>query len=407
MTQVATLLSQTTSLASAHPLPAAHPVPGAEATCGAASPEWMLWWRLGRLRGLRMAGKLALLKHFGSIQALFGAAPASLAGLAGESAAGQLLLPDEACQHQLASMQAWLDQSPRHHLLCLGDPDYPQGLLDLADPPLLLFASGELSLLHRPGLAVVGSRSATPQGIENARAFARAAGQAGLTIVSGLALGIDAAAHAGALQAGAATLALIGTGIDRLYPAANRDLALQIREHGLILSELPLGAAALQHHFPRRNRLIAALSRGVLVVEAARQSGSLITARLAADLGREVFAIPGSIHSPVSKGCHLLIRQGAKLVECAQDITEELAPVLAVRPIPEAPARAATQAPAHEIRDDPVWQALGHEPSSLAQILARCQLPMAAVQERLLRLELDRRLSRLDDGRLLRIVEAS
>ena len=206
----------------------------------------------------------------------------------------------------------------------LADPDYPRQLLEIPDPPVLLYVKGRTDLLACSALAIVGSRNATPQGIANAESFARAASRAGVTIVSGMALGCDAAAHRGGLEGAGSTVAVIGTGADRIYPARNQALAHAIVEHGAIVSEFPLGTPPLAANFPRRNRIIAGLARGVLVVEAADRSGTLITARLAAEQGREVFAIPGSIHSPLSKGCHKLIKQGAKLVESAQDILEEI-----------------------------------------------------------------------------------
>jgi DNA processing protein len=220
---------------------------------------------------------------------------------------------------------AWATE-PSNHVLTLVDAAYPQTLLEISDPPLVLYVKGDPALLQRPALAMVGARSASAQGEANAEAFANALSAAGLVIVSGLALGIDAAAHRGALAAtgGAGTVAVIGTGIDRIYPARNAALARDIAAHGAIVSEFPLGTPPVPQNFPRRNRLIAGLSLGVLVVEATLNSGSLITARLATEAGREVFAIPGSIHSPLVRGCHRLIREGAKLVETAEDVFEEL-----------------------------------------------------------------------------------
>lgn len=229
---------------------------------------------------------------------------------------------------EVESALEWAEQ-PGHHLLTLADASYPPQLLEIEDPPTLLYANGQVSLLSRPCIAIVGSRNCTPQGRTNAQAFAAALSQSGLTIVSGLACGIDAAAHHGALTGDGSSIAVIGTGVDRIYPASNRELARRLATDGVIVSEFPIGTPALAANFPRRNRLISGLSKGVLVVEAAERSGSLITARLAAEQGREVFAIPGSIHSPLSKGCHSLIKQGAKLVDQARDILEEfnLSPV--------------------------------------------------------------------------------
>ena len=260
--------------------------------------------------------------------------------------------------------------------------------------------TGDPAYLQGQALAVVGARNATPGGQENARAFARHLAGSGWRVVSGLALGIDAAAHEGALDAGpggAGTVAVMGTGIDRIYPAKHRDLAHRIAAHGALVSELPLGTGALPQHFPKRNRIVAGLARGVLVVEAAKQSGSLITARLAGESGREVFAIPGSIHSPLSRGCHALIRQGAKLVETAADITDELGggPIAGT-------TRAKAQAPA-ALPDHPVLDALGFDPLHLDAIQARCGLDTPTLQAQLLELELAARVARLDDGRFQRL----
>jgi DNA processing protein len=231
---------------------------------------------------------------------------------------------------------------PRRHSLLTLASAYPQALLTTPDPPPVLFAVGRVDLLNRPGIAIVGSRNATQQGVSNAEGFATALARAGVTVVSGLALGIDAAAHRGALaaDADASTVAVVGTGVDIVYPASNRELMKEIRSRGVVVSEFALRTPAIAHNFPRRNRIIAGLARGVLVVEAALRSGSLITARLAAEAGREVFAIPGSIHSPLARGCHRLIRDGAKLVEprrtCRRTSQEKLAPAPG-RPRPDRP----------------------------------------------------------------------
>lgn len=317
-------------------------------------------------------------------------------------------------QDTIAHTLDWL-QDPRHHLLTLADPAYPPVLLDIHDPPLVLYANGNLNALQRPALAIVGARSATPAGTDNAQAFAKHLAAKGWCIVSGLALGIDTAAHEGALQAGnaGATIAVMGTGMDIVYPARNRLLAHKIAEHGLLLSEFPLGTRALPWQFPKRNRIVAGLSKGVLVVEAARQSGSLITARMASEMGREVFAIPGSIHSPLSRGCHALIRQGAKLVESAQDISDELglpsgsattlrAPVAAATPPSTTPA-----VPSHgPLSDTPgyaaLMTALGHDPVDADTLQQRTDLDTGALQALLLQLELADHITQLPDGRYQR-----
>jgi DNA processing protein len=279
----------------------------------------------------------------------------------------------------------------------------------MADPPPLLYAIGRIDLLAQPALAIVGSRSATQQGAATAESFAAGLARAGLTVVSGLALGIDAAAHRGALKAAAdgargSTIAVVGTGIDLVYPASNRPLTEQIRREALVLSELALGTPAIAHNFPRRNRLIAGLARGVLVVEAALRSGSLITARLAAEQGREVFAIPGSIHSPVAKGCHRLIKDGAKLVESVQDILEELR--LEAGAIAASDAAATMQTATHA--DLPAAQAgvlaaLGHDPVDLDQLAQRTQRPAGELTALLLELELAQHVERLPGNRYQRL----
>jgi DNA processing protein len=294
---------------------------------------------------------------------------------------------------------AWLAAAPTtRQVVTLGDASYPAALLETADPPLLLYLQGRLSLLGDPSLAIVGSRHATPAGLDNARAFAAHLSRAGLVIVSGLALGIDGAAHQGALEGAGSTggtIAVVGTGLDRVYPKRHHALAHRMSERaGLMLSELPLGTPPLAPHFPRRNRIIAGLCLGTLVVEAAVQSGSLITARLAVECGRDVFAIPGSIHSPQSRGCHRLIKEGAKLVETADDILSELR--WPVRTESCAPAPAPDDA--EDAAEDPLLAALGHDPVTLDALVARTGWPAAELQARLLELELEGRLARLPGG---------
>ncbi len=311
------------------------------------------------------------------------------------------------------------DPAIQRRLFVLGDPDYPSLLLEMADPPLMLYAMGQVDRLHhvQPRIAMVGSRNPTPQGASNARAFARTFAERGWTVVSGLALGVDGAAHEGALQAalhgdlGLPTIAVVGTGLDRVYPRQHRELAHRIAQQGVILSECALGTPPLAHHFPKRNRIIAGLSHGVLVVEAALQSGSLITARLAAEQGKEVFAIPGSIHAQQSRGCHALIRQGAKLVESAQDVAEELQYV--VPGIEESPATGSGAAPREETTSADgsahgketvfLLQALGHDPVGLDALLERTGLDAATLQARLLELELTGVVGRLPGGLFQRI----
>ena len=290
----------------------------------------------------------------------------------------------------LASTLAWL-REPGHALIAWDDSDYPQALLTIADPPPALFYRGDRALLNRPALAIVGSRNATAQGRETAEAFALALSAAGLTIVSGLALGIDAAAHRGGLAASGRSIAVVGTGIDRVYPARNRDLAHRLAEEGGIVSEFALGTPPLPGNFPRRNRLISGLARGVLVVEATLASGSLITARFAAEQGRDVFAIPGSIHSPFSKGSHRLIKDGAKLVESAQDVLDEWQIAGLPRAAPAAPV-------ALEGNAARVLAALGHDPGGVDTLVQRCGLAADAVSIALVELELAGEVASLPGG---------
>jgi DNA processing protein len=357
--------------------------------------------RLTLIPGIGGETQRQLLKAFGGPEAIFAASHSALRTALGGGMIDRLLTHD--CAAEIEAALAWAD-TPGNHILTLADAEYPQALLTAADPPILLYAKGEVALLNRPACAIVGSRNATKQGEANAEAFAATLSGAGLTIVSGLAAGIDAAAHRGALKAAArddalrevaSTIAVIGTGIDRIYPSRNEALAREIAERGAIISEFSLGTPPLAANFPRRNRLIAGLSRGCLVVEAAKQSGSLITARLAAEAGREVFAIPGSIHSPQSKGCHALIKQGAKLVESAQDILEELRWEKVVNP--------AALPPVPEAETDPVLIALGRDPCDLDTLSERSGLPPDALLARLLPLELDGRVSQLPGGKYQRL----
>lgn len=291
---------------------------------------------------------------------------------------------------RLAPALDWLAQ-PGNHLITLADAEYPQALLETPNPPPMLYIKGRLDLLNRPALGIVGSRHATPQGERDAEAFAHTLSDAGLTIVSGMALGIDASAHRGGLKGAASSIAVVGTGLDIVYPARNRELAYQLAEHGTIVSEFPLGTPSKAQNFPRRNRIISGLSRGVLVVEAALQSGSIITARLAGEQGREVFAIPGSIHSPLSKGCHRLIKQGAKLVESAQDILEELgwaAPVSAH----------SRNTPAPEETHADFLNHLGHTPTAIDALVSRTGLTSELVCSILLELELNGKVASLPGG---------
>ncbi len=348
------------------------------------------WLRLTLIPGIGGETQRKLLAAFGLPEEVFSAGHLAARAVIGSKAD---LLFDTDTREAVDRTLAWANEAG-HHLLTLGDPDYPPALLEIPDPPTILYVRGNPALLAKRGLAVVGSRNATPQGLQTAENFSRTLASHGLPIVSGLALGIDAAAHRGALAANGATIAVIGTGADRLYPARNKELALEIAARGAIVSEFPLGTPVLAHNFPRRNRIISGLARGVLVVEAALESGSLITARLAAEQGREVFAIPGSINSPVARGCHKLIKQGAKLVETAQDVLEELGEFASLAPTPEAVA---------EIAEHPVLTALGHDPASLDELQERTGLSADRLLGDLLTLELEGLVAVLPGNRYQRL----
>lgn len=367
------------------------------------------WLRLALAPGVGNTSLIRLLTAFGSPEAVLASGRGALTAHLSRAQCDALLgEPDPAL---LDAAHAWLAQ-PGNSLMTLADEDYPKSLLEIADPPAVLYCKGRRSLLSQPCLGIVGSRNATPQGVRDAEAFAHALSDAGLTIVSGLALGIDAAAHRGGLAGAGSSVAIIGTGLDRIYPARNKALAHQLAENGLIVSEFALGTAPLPGHFPRRNRLISGLSRGVLVVEAAPNSGSLITARVATEQGREVFAIPGSIHSPLARGCHALIKQGAKLVESAADILDELAwqqrlaPPVRREDSPQEGhaglAAGSSRVPA-ETRPDPILDALDGAPTTLDTLTQRTGLTLEALSAKLLALELDGRIASLPGGRYQKI----
>ena len=371
------------------------------------------WLRLIATEGVGTQTARDLLTHFGLPEEIFDAGFSALQKRVPEKIARILsapIAPD--IQTHIEQTLAWAAQE-KNHVITLADTSYPQALLRIADPPALLYAKGNSALLNKPAIAIVGSRNASAQGMLNADRFAQNLSDAGLTVVSGLALGIDTGAHTGALQSAKAaskaanigsSIAVVGTGLDIVYPAANRALAHQLADVGCIISEYPLGTPAIAHNFPRRNRIISGLSLGVLVVEAAAQSGSLITARSALEQGREVFAIPGSIHSPLAKGCHQLIRQGAKLVESAQDILEELR---WDNPLLQASLGNATQITASNL-SDPKLQSLlenmGHDALTVDQLVARSGLPVASVQAALLHLEMQGHIECLAGGQVRRLI---
>ena len=353
----------------------------------ASADEARYWLALSGIPGLGGETFRRLLTALGPPENIFSATPAQLSAQCDSKIARAITVGiDDAA---LAPALQWLAE-PGNHLVTLADAEYPQTLLEIPDPPPFLYVKGRLELLQQPALAIVGSRRATPQGEKDAEAFGCALANAGFTIVSGMAMGIDAAAHRGGLKGAASSIAVVGTGLDIVYPACNRDLAHQLAQQGAIISEFALGTPSMAQNFPRRNRIISGLARGVLVVEAAVRSGSLITARLAGEQGREVFAIPGSIHSPFAKGCHRLLKQGAKLVESAQDIIEELgytAPVSVCLPEPE-PATTHLE----------FVRQLGHSPCAIDTLVTRTGLTAERVCAILLELEISGRVATLPGG---------
>ena len=349
-----------------------------------------LAWATLAHKALPQRALVALLREFGDAQRVLGASHAHIARAVSPAVADVALAKVD--PEALARTSRWLDD-PSHHVIAWDDADYPQALLQLGYAPPALFEIGRRDLLARPAFAIVGSRHGTPQGLETAREFAHALGAAGFTIVSGLALGIDAAAHGGALGTEGSTIAVVGTGLDRVYPARNRDLAMRIARDGVLLSEYLPGTPPRKENFPRRNRLISGLARGVLVVEATLSSGSLITARLAADQGRDVFAIPGSIHSPFAKGCHKLIREGATLVETAQDVLGELCPGATPSHAPDQRMRTERSSDATKL-----LAAMGYDPVSIDALVERTGSAVQSVTGELVTLELDGRIASLPGG---------
>ncbi len=378
--------------------------------------ELRAWLRLVLTPRVGPVAARALLRGLGSPQAVWAAGPSAWARLVSAREVASLAQCPPDLEAQCLATWDWLAADPAaadgecgHHLLTLADPRYPSRLLDVANPPLLLFAQGRLSLLQAPSVAVVGSRHPTAQGRDNAQAFAQALSAAGVTVVSGLARGVDAAAHEGALAGGVGcTIAVVGTGLDQVYPKGHAPLCRRIAQQGLVLSEFLLGTGPLPSNFPKRNRLVAALTQGTLVVEAAVQSGSLITARLALEMGREVLAIPGSIHSPQSRGCHALIRQGAKLVETAQDVLEELPLPMGASAVGKAQGELSLSeaGEADEAPTDPVLAAMGYDPVSQEALSARTGWGPAELGARLLELELRGLVARLPGQLFQRVASA-
>ena len=404
--------------------------------------ELAAWLRLTLTPGIGNGSARKLLAAFGLPHAIFEQPANALTQVVGSTQAQAVRQMPAELDALLATTWGWLQQDEpggiRHQIVALGDIGYPQALLSLDDPPLMLYLLGTgifkqnkaVSLIEirhdaikkvpiirvidpLSSLAVVGSRNPTPQGAANARLFAKAVAHAGLTVVSGLALGIDGAAHEGALEGtpansiSGATVAVVGTGLDRVYPKAHRDLAHRIAANGLLVSEYPLGTPPLTANFPRRNRLIAGLANGTLVVEAALKSGSLITARLTNEQGKDVFAIPGSIHAAQSRGCHALIKQGAKLVESAQDILEELKWPLSLSSTKAASANTEDSDSAAGIfaTHALLLTALGFDPVGLDALQARCGLDTSEMQAQLMGLELDGVVARLPGGLFQRLAQ--
>ena len=356
-------------------------------------PDLAAWLKLSLTPGLSSTGLRRLLTVFGEPERVLAAGRRALAEhVSGTIAAA---IQEAATSDAVAAAGKWLED-PVNSVVTLADHHYPPRLLQIPDPPPLLYVRGRAEWLSRSALAIVGSRNATAQGMANAEAFARALSDAGLTIVSGLALGVDTAAHRGGLAGASGSVAVLGTGVDIVYPARNRGLAHELADRGALVSEFPLGTRALAENFPRRNRLISGLTLGCLVVEAAADSGSLITARLAAEQGREVFAIPGSIHSPLAKGCHALIKHGAKLVERPRDILEELR-------LPAPAPAAAAAAGVTDARARRVLDALGDDACDRDTLALRSRLQAAELAALLTQLELEGHVAQLPGGLFQRI----
>ncbi|SER38933.1 DNA processing protein [Nitrosomonas sp. Nm51] len=358
------------------------------------------WLQLCLIQGVGDESIRKLLVAFGSPGAVLSASAAALERVVRKPIVGHI--KNGANSDKVAATFSWLEGAA-NSVITLADHDYPAQLLSIADPPPILYFKGRRELLKKNALAIVGSRNATPQGLSNAEAFAESISNAGISIVSGMAMGIDAAAHRGGLRGSAASIAVVGTGLDIVYPARNRSLAHQLAEDGALISELPLGTPAIGKNFPRRNRIISGMSQGCLVVEAAMRSGSLITARQALEQGREVLAIPGSIHSPLSKGCHALIKEGAKLVESIQDILDELRyPVIEQRQ--HANNTDDLDPPNENIR---LLKCLGHDVVDVDTLCVRSGLTVESVSAMLLTLELDGHIASLPGGCYQRIVKSA
>lgn len=369
---------------------------------------WIDWLRLLSVSGVGSETACKLLRAFGLPQTILQTEFQALRAVVSDKIARAILQsPSAEFEQRVAITADWLSHAG-NKLITLADSDYPASLLTIPDPPVLLFVKGRVDLLQAPALAIVGSRNATAQGILNAEKFAENLSHGGLTVSSGLAAGIDTAAHRGALQGRGSTIAVVGTGLDIIYPAKNKALAHQIAEQGCLVSEYFLGTPSIPGNFPRRNRIISGVAQGVLVIEAAAQSGSLITARMAAEQGREVFAIPGSIHSPLAKGCHHLIKQGAKLVESAQDILDEVqafsaATARTVEPVSATSSELPTEKPECVTIEQKLLSIIGYDPVHIDLLATRAQIQTAELSAILLGMELGGAIESLSGGYVQRL----
>jgi len=373
------------------------------------------WIRLWRVKGIGPKYFQKLLKPLGSPTAVFNSNLSKIQQAGISQKLANAILDSKDTDSAKADID-WLEASEKHHIITIECNEYPALLKQISDPPSLLYVHGNLSIINDPQLAIVGSRNPTQGGITCAYEFSKHIAQTGLCITSGLALGIDGMAHKGALDSNAPTIAVIATGIDRVYPAKHRELAHKIVETGAIISEFPIGTHPDSRNFPRRNRIISGLSYGTLVVEAAQRSGSLITARLAGEQNREVFAIPGSIHNPLARGCHQLIRQGAKLVETAQDIMEEMASVIDIDSLSSSQSiNESVNKPNSEdtnktdlendLSDEylQLLDQMGFDPVAIDQLVVRTGLSTESISAMLLMLELKNYISSNGGGTYMRL----
>lgn len=372
------------------------------------------WITLWRVSGVGPKSFQKLLTNIGDPSTVLSSNLATLTKAGISDKLANSVLDNKTNQETAAPDIEWLNAAENHHIITLQCPAYPTLLKRISDPPPLLYVHGNLSLLNDPQIAIIGSRNPTQSGINNAYEFAKHLGQTGFCITSGLALGIDGTAHTGALEMNTPTVAIIATGIDRVYPAKHREMAHKIVESGAIVTEFPIGTQPKSGNFPRRNRIISGLSYGTLVVEAAQQSGSLITARLAMEQNREVFAIPGSIHNPLARGCHQLIKQGAKLVETAQDILEEMTTVIDVSTFEEdlntsthtiSKEKAQTTNANDESNNDQqiILKAMEFDPISIDQLVLRTGIDTASLSASLLMLELQNQVASNGGGTYTRL----